>query len=475
MRTHTGVRRKAARSAGLGVLLLAAQLLAPAQTGRAAPAASATVTKDQASISFPNTITFQIQVQGESTIDRIVLEYGVEMLTCGEVVAKAFPDFKPAKSVSASWTWDMRQSGSEPPGARIWWRWRILDTGGQETVTEKKNTVWLDDIYPWKSQTKDLVTLHWYSRSQAYGQDLVDSAATSLEQINSMIGLTPDVPIDLYIYSDVEDMRDSVLYEAGWAGGISFGENADIILAIPNGYETWGKESISHELMHTVVKRYTFSCLFVLPFWLDEGLAMVSEGELDDYEKVRLDSAILNNTLFPLPSLTGAFPEDPELAILAYAQSQSVVDYLLHQGTSAQMREMLDGLHTGKTIDESLMSAFGFNVNELDNLWRKSVGANPLSEDVFSPTATPTYVPTLEPLSLNPEGSAALPKKTPSAGRTPAPSGESAGAAVQERTETVSGLPWGTIIPVFCIGMICLIVILIAVLLVAVKMAGRKS
>ena len=35
----------------------------------------------------------------------------------GEVIAKAFPQFTPGKTVEAEWTWEMRQSGSLPPGA----------------------------------------------------------------------------------------------------------------------------------------------------------------------------------------------------------------------------------------------------------------------------------------------------------------------------------------------------------------------
>ena len=29
---------------------------------------------------------------------------------------------------NAEWTWEMRQSGSLPPGASLWWRWRYTDS-----------------------------------------------------------------------------------------------------------------------------------------------------------------------------------------------------------------------------------------------------------------------------------------------------------------------------------------------------------
>jgi hypothetical protein len=467
--------RSAARAVCLGILLTAF-LLAPASISLAAPAAAATVGKNQAVITFPNTITFQIQAQGSAAIERIVLEYGVDVLSCGEVVAKAYPDFTPAKSVSASWTWDMRQSGSEPPGARIWWRWRILETGGQETVTERKEIVWLDSEHPWKSLSRDLVTLHWYRGSQSYGEDLLTAAIDGLQRIDQLIDLRPDVNIDLYIYGSYEDLAAAVLYEPGWTGGLSFGEYSDIILGIPAGEEEWGRGAIAHELMHTLVDRTTFSCLISIPQWLHEGLAMVSEGGLGAFGMSELQTAINDDSIFPLLNLTGGFPEDPDLANLAYSQSWSVVDFLLRQGDPAQMRDLLDNLQSGMTMDAALQNAYSIDLNGLEAGWRNSVGASPLAESSNIPTATPTYVPTLEPLSLDANGSASLDTvRTPGSGRTATPTAGSGASPISGIGETVTGLPWGIIIPSVCIGMLCLIIILIAVLLIAVRMSRRKS
>ena len=99
-------------------------------------APQADVTNDQPVIQFPNTITFQATIKTSANITAVVLEYGTAQQTCGDVIAKAFPEFTPGKSVDVRWTWDMRQSGSLPPGTSIWWRWRYTDDTGKETVTE---------------------------------------------------------------------------------------------------------------------------------------------------------------------------------------------------------------------------------------------------------------------------------------------------------------------------------------------------
>ena len=112
------------------LLLLFAMLLMPAQTAFAAPRAD--VTDDQVTFDFPNTATFSATLSADSNITSVTLEYGNVQQTCGEVVAKAFPEFTPAKTVKVEWTWDMRQSGSLPPGAQIWWRWLYTDETGAE-------------------------------------------------------------------------------------------------------------------------------------------------------------------------------------------------------------------------------------------------------------------------------------------------------------------------------------------------------
>jgi hypothetical protein len=54
----------------------------------AAPAAE--VTNNEITLDFPETATFRATITGAAEITSVVLEYGNEQQTCGEVVAKAF-------------------------------------------------------------------------------------------------------------------------------------------------------------------------------------------------------------------------------------------------------------------------------------------------------------------------------------------------------------------------------------------------
>src|SRR5512143_1354459 len=132
----------------------------------ASPAAD--VTTDQVSLHLPESATFHVTITSDTQIVSIVLEYGDQQQTCGDVVAKAFPQFTPGKTVEAEWTWEMRQSGSLPPGAQLWWRWRVKDANGAETVSQMETSTWLDDVHPWQTlNSGDHLRLHWYQGDQA--------------------------------------------------------------------------------------------------------------------------------------------------------------------------------------------------------------------------------------------------------------------------------------------------------------------
>ena len=153
------------------LIMMLSMLLTPlAFTGpRSVAAAPETeITNDQPVLNFPDSITFRATIESNAPITSVVLEYGTNELTCGTVIAKAFPQFTPGRTVNPEWIWEMRQSGSLPPGTTIWWQWRYTDTNGLESVSEQKMLTWLDSKYNWQSITSGLINLHWYSGDQAF-------------------------------------------------------------------------------------------------------------------------------------------------------------------------------------------------------------------------------------------------------------------------------------------------------------------
>lgn len=383
---------------------------------RAAAAPILDVSTNQAVIQFPDTITFRLSVAAPARISSIVLEYGDVEETCGQVTAKAYPQFTPASTVQAEWVWDMRQSGSLPPGARIWWRWHITDESGNETVTDQQATTWLDNVHAWDAMQQGDIRLHWYGNSRDFAQELLSTADSGLARVERDAGLSNDQPIDLYIYASNRDMQDAVLYEPGWTGGEAFASQNIVIIGISPSEVDWGKRAEVHELTHVLVGHFTFTCLGDVPTWLNEGLAVYSEGPLDADSARQLDEAVRSNSLLPVRSLSGPFSEVSSKAYLSYSESYSIVKFLLDKYGRDKMNGLLLGLRDGNTIDEALATAYGFDVEGLEDAWRASIGAQARVAEA-NPTAQPrpTFVPTIVPVS------GALPAITPTALVIPTP------------------------------------------------------
>ncbi|MCC6498657.1 MAG: hypothetical protein IT313_00170 [Anaerolineales bacterium] len=445
-------------------LLLTVSLLLPTS---ALAAASADFADNTVDFNFPETATFHATITSNTEIQSIVLEYGNEQETCGDVVAKAFPQFTPGKSVDAEWTWEMRQSGSLPPGAKLWWRWRVTDANGSETVSETKTAVWLDEVHDWKTLDEGQINFHWYNGNESFARDLLGAAQNGLKFNATQSGLVADAPIDIYIFANTNDLRDAILYEPSWTGGQAFPEQDIVILGISRDDLVWGRDSIVHELTHVLVGHLTFSCLGDVPTWLNEGLAVFSEGELDSASQQQLDDAVKDNTLLSLRSLSAGFSEVSDKAYLSYSQSFSVVKFLVETYGQAKMTELLTALRDGLTIDEALRQTYNFNVEGLEDEWRAAIGAQPRAVSA-QPTAqpTPTYVPTIVPVS----GSQFTQGATPTAIPTSSSNSQPTPQPTQQNRP-----PLSLTLALLCFCLIFLLIIGVVILGFIVRRGNQKS
>jgi hypothetical protein len=393
----------------LRVTVLLSFLLAalfPAHAALAAPPVD--VRNDQVVFSFPETATFSATLSSSSEITSIVLEYGNEQQTCGEVIAKAFPQFYPSNTVEVEWTWDMRQSGSLPPGASIWWEWHYTDSTGAEFTSPRQTATWLDDEHDWQVVSSGNLSLHYYGREDAFAANMLNAGLEGLRRNREQAGLVVNEPINVYVYPNYSDMQDAVLYEPSWTGGQAYSDFNIVIMGLSQSDSTWDQNTIIHELTHVLVGNFTFSCIGTLPGWIEEGLAMFSEGSLDASMQSMLDQAIRDDTLISLRSLNGGFSELPDKANLSYAQSYSTIKFMIETQGQEKMTALLVALRDAKPIDEALLEVYGFDTDGLEDAWRESVGADPRPVSAQAtiqpmPTQVPTFVPVSgAPLAITP-------------------------------------------------------------------------
>jgi hypothetical protein len=464
-------------------LVLAALVTVPtgwsvASARQGAGTSSLTISDQGVTLNFPDNLTFRASVRGDSKIKRVVLEYGVEKLTCGTVVAKAFPIFTPQTSVGVTWTWEMRKSGSEPPGAEIWYRWRATDEAGNEAASEKKTVVWLDDEHDWQSISRDNITLHWYEGSRTFAEQLLEAAVTSTVKLRQTTGVSAQRPVDLYIYGSNEDMQEAVLYEPNWTGGQAFPDSNIVIIGISPDQLEWGKRTVAHELTHVLTGPLAFSCLSSAPTWLIEGIAVYGEGGLDAEGRARLQKAIQEDELVSVRALSGGFSEHPDKANLSYSQSYSLVNYLLEAHGKDKLLDLFEQLRQGEKLEDALNAVYGFSLDELEDKWRASVGATPRKAPGASPTPTPlpTPVPTYPPIQGVPVAAQVEVNTSPEPAGQPSGDGLPGNMEPSAPTPGSGGGGWGTLALYLMAGVaVGLVIIMLLVGVVAYLLIRRRG
>jgi hypothetical protein len=241
------------------LFILLSLLLIPIQNVTAAPYVD--VQNDQVTFAFPETATFSATLKSSTEITSVVLEYGTEQQTCGEVIAKAFPQFTPSNTVDAEWVWDVRQSGSLPPGAAIWWRWHYTDSSGAEFVSEKQTAIWLDDTHDWQAVSSGNLTIHYYGNDAEFAQTMLDAGLEGLRRNKDQAGLVNDEPMNVYVYPSYTDMQEAVLYEPSWTGGQAYSDFNIVIMG----------QKYGHSRTDASARGSLYVFMYWHPAWLDRG------------------------------------------------------------------------------------------------------------------------------------------------------------------------------------------------------------
>jgi len=328
-------------------------------------------------INFPNQAVFTIEAESYVDIVDVRLYYQVDRMNYAEVVSEGWADFTPASMVEANWVWDMRNAGL-PPGAEVIYWWMIEDADGNRFETSPDIMNFDDDRYLWQSLTSTApqgseMSLFWYEGSDSFARELMDTCEEGLARLTQNIGTYPERPINIYIYASDDDLKGAMIFPQEWTGGVAFTAFSTVAIGISPSELDWGRRALVHELTHLVVHQATFSPYGQLPLWLDEGLAMYSEGELDPVLRSYLEEAIAKDELISVRSLCSPFSAYSDKASLSYAQSYSLVKYLLDNYGQDSMLDLLTIFKNGSTYDEALTEVYGFDIDDLDARWRATL------------------------------------------------------------------------------------------------------
>jgi len=347
-----------------------------------------TILDSSAQIEFPSELSFNLSVESDVDVTDIRLHYTVDRVSFSQVTSEVYIEFVPAATVEASWTWDMRKTGGLPPGSSVEYWWTVKDARGDKIKTTPVRVQFDDLRYSWHSLTEGKVTIYWYNGDSSFAQELMAAAQQALARLAEDTGAELEKPVKLYIYANTQDLQGAMIFPQEWTGGVAFTRYGTIVIGIASNNLYWGKRAIAHELAHLVIHQMTLNPYIDLPTWLDEGLAMYTEGALGPAFVAYLNMAIAENSLISVRSLSSPFSAYAEESYLSYAQSYSLVEFLISNYGQGKMLELLNTFRQGSSYDGALNKVYDFDMDGLNTLWRDYVTMPAqLTEGVMMQTA----------------------------------------------------------------------------------------
>jgi len=357
---------------GLDGLTATLEVLEPPSKGPA----EVSIASNRAVAEFPDTIAFILDGSSTLPVTNINLEYGTDKRSLVSEVSRVEPEYSTGIKIRTSWVWEMKKTGSLPPGARVWWQWRITDEAERTYVTPRQTIVFEDTRYQWQVEVAKDLDIYWHS----LGTNLVKELTEGVESRLSRVKLEVDIPEErkpkVYVYPSAEELRGAVLFTQEWTGALAFTDYNIILIPVGPDNLEWAKRTLAHEITHLLVREATFGPFGDIPTWLNEGLAQYAEGEMEDYQSEILKDAIKEDKLISVRSLCSSFPADPDQASLAYAQSLSLVSYLVETYSWADMRELLAVFKEGSTYDNALQMVYSFDISGLEERWRAHISSD---------------------------------------------------------------------------------------------------
>jgi hypothetical protein len=161
-----------------------------------------------------------------------------------------------------------------------------------------------------------------------------------------------------------------------WAAGAAYPMRARIVIRDP----AFGADKrinlehlVKHEITHVIFGLYMDDYLQYIPRWFNEGLAMYEADQWTYGHYWTMLTAALSNSLFHLYQLEYEFPHNTSQAHIAYAQSYSVVKFIVSEYGDDSLKECIKLMAEGRGFDEALAGAIGIDSYWLERRWLKAV------------------------------------------------------------------------------------------------------
>jgi hypothetical protein len=256
-------------------------------------------------------------------------------------------------------------------------------TGSDDEVTTDGpySFFYADNRFDWQELADEPVSVHWYAGDAAYARQVLDAALDGLARSQAMLDHAPLPIIEIYAYATLDDYQFARgQFGQTWSGGHTDPSTGIVLAALPPGPEVHLEieRKVPHEVAHVSLFNAVGAGFWNLPVWLNEGYASILETIPNPDYDFLVSTAIAGEGLIPLADLCVAFPRDASGALLAYAESTSVVRYVDGAYGPAGLRALIDAYAAGASCEQGpLVEPIGQDLAGLEQDWLAVVQAGP--------------------------------------------------------------------------------------------------
>lgn len=258
---------------------------------------------------------------------------------------------------------------------RIYYWFEITYADGAITTTPSYWFDYLDNRFDWQKNESKWFVIYSTPDCRLAAEDLQKIALTGLESATRLLPISPDLPMQLYVYPDADSLRSALgVTSQDWAAG-EVRPDLGVIMVSESGTEDEYADiqrQISHEIMHILEYSVAQEDYSFAPAWLLEGLAVNAENGSSQDETKLLFTAYRKDTLIPMDQLCGSFPREASQTSLAYSQSASFVTYLSNQYGNIKLLDLLKASNNQLSCDQLLTQIFDSDLATLQSDWISS-------------------------------------------------------------------------------------------------------
>lgn len=205
-------------------------------------------------------------------------------------------------------------------------------------------------------------------KNGAIADEVLQMLQAARARVGSDLGHFPPVRTTVLLYTD-QDFRKATGAH-GWVGGLYDGK-----IRLPVRDFARQRESIAatirHEYTHRVLADLAPGC----PIWVNEGLAewyeREGQGAHDAIVALRKEGA--DPTRFAAMPSSWSNQNDAAAVRVQYAAAESFLAFLRDRFGLGAVRQFVEALGQGDSVDEAMRPVFGGALAEIEELWRREI------------------------------------------------------------------------------------------------------